>query len=420
MGLRNIKDIDIALEDILTESHSYEALALIYLLECQRELEKDNINKMIAESKWIQSCLESGFIQPITEAEGEEKTTNSKTTANVKKPGGDKLSKLKDAIAQWIKAFIDKIKHDVAERHSKYAPWVEDHADEFLGLDVTNDTVTVVPFHKGTYSEDASKCVTAITKGIGFINSGRYDDYSYADGLVERDMLTGKNVSGMNVYLKNYFRTNQKNTENINKVTLKGTELKGLINEFIKYVTTYESVTVKNVTRIGDAYNKLGNVKEPVTDSINANTYLSVEDRLVCESSLVSLINYSAIFEADDNKEKVEAKIDGEKGGSVTSVQSDDKGDKTPTGTDKGDDSSKPKPEDAKRTEYINTFRTFATSLMATYSSACDERMIAYFGILKHLADKHNIPGPRYDDKGNYIKKESATKTKEEKPKETK
>lgn len=401
--IRSIAPTEIDMFDIELESYNYEALAMLCLLEDQKLLNTAEIQQMLNESQWIQECLESGVLVPLTEA--------------------SKISDIIQKIKEWIGNIIYMITHDASERSAKYAPWVEDYADELnVAAAKYTGSIKILPLNEGKYREDAAKCATALSKGINDLTSND-DSCSYAKDIVDPEKVASGDKDLGN-YIKTYFRIGKKDTLDGETKIFSGAELVKLVENCCEYIKSYNNVVKKNITTITNAYNynKISNIlsraaddetkdnadNQSNTESISPYQYISVEDKMICESILTTLFNYSAIVEetkpaetGKNNEEqvsptKVEATEDPK---NSNQDKSDDKKSDNNNAEQNGDENS----EKTSVTAKYRKLERFAKLVITNYASVCDERLLLYVNILKKIAKSDNIPLPKYTKDGAYI-----------------
>lgn len=422
--LLNNAQVDIDQNEIIESANNYTALNMAYLIDEQKEFHKNQAQRMITESTWMKACMESGFILPIQEADETkaEPVNNSSSTTTTKKKSSI-VSKVTSTVKQWVNNFLTRLAADTAQRYSEYGPWAEYYKNDLIAAVSKKDhglSYKVVPYHEVDYKTQNTICVSAMNKAFRNIQSENYTDYSYTDSIVDNKYVAGEDADAgaMNTYILNYFRTGKKNVSDIAKVTLSGQDLTKFVETAIAYISRYKAEVQSNVKKVSTSYQKLDTIQSIKVESIDPYMYLAVEDKMLCESDLVSLINYNTLLEADtpkpaDDKEKTTATVDGESGSATKVEKVDDKGqpidkkDETKTNEEKKETSGD-------KDKYIATYKKFATSIITDYARVCDERMICYANVLMQVAQASKIPTPKKDDKGNvtFKKREENTETK--------
>ena len=423
--LLNNAQVDIDQNEIIESANNYTALNMAYLIDEQREFNKDQIQRMITESMWMKACMESGFILPIEEAdetkvEPVSNNDNKTSTASTKKTSVG--SKIAATVKKWISDFMTRLTSDVAQRYENYGPWIDYYKDDIIAAVSKKDanlSYKIVPYHQADYKTQVTICTNALNKAIRNIQAENYTDYSYTDSIVDNKYVTDS-ASDMNVYILNYFRTGKKNISNIDKVVISGADLTKFVQTAISYISRYKSEVPGNVKKVSNSYVKLDSIQSIKVESINPYMYLLNEDKPLCESDLATLINYNTLLEADDtnkpdNKDKVTATVDGESG-SATKVEKVGADGKPETEEDKQKANEEKKETSGNKDKYIADYKKFATSIITDFSRVCDERMICYANVLIQIAQASNIPTPKKDKNGNItFKKRDENKTEEKK-----
>lgn len=425
--LLNNAQVDINTDEIFEAANNYTALNMAYLIEEQKEFNKNQIKRMITESMWMKACMEAGFILPIQEADETKVEPANNNTQTNKSSGTKKTSKISTTIKQWVNNFMTRIISDIAQRYESYGPWVEYYKDDLLAAVSKKDSnlsYKIVPYHQADYKTQSTYCVGSFNSAIKNMQSGNHTDYSYTNNIVDSKYVTGSS-SEMNVYILNYFRTGKKNISDVNKVVLNGMELQKFVQTAINYISRYKTEVSGNVKKISAAYQKLDDVKMDTTESINPYMYLITEDKMLCESDLSSLINYNALLEdtpatsnqsnQDKKNDNTTATADGQTGSFTKVEKTDDKGQPVDKEQKKKNDTEK-KETSGDKDAYIGAFKTYATSIITDYARVCDERIICYANVLIQIAQASNIPTPKKDENGNVdFKKRDEKKTEEKK-----
>lgn len=436
MGYQDITSIEDP--QLLSECVDYTDLAILSVLETVKLYNELEFEQMIAESHWIQDCLEAGLILPVTEADDEDKTTFKARSTGT-------LRDIANAIKLWIDEIISKIRQSAVKRSSKYVPWVEDVENQLIeAAGSLSGGVSMTPYYNGKWSSDPATTVSAINKALSSLHAKKVDDFSFASPIVDPAVVADSSKE-MSTYVKNYYRFGVNNVDKIETENLVGAKLAEKVPTFIAYLRGYADNIPANVKQIANAYkpNKVGkiaseqnsgdNTKTDKTDateeSLSPYTYLSIEDRMIFESVLSSMINYEAmkesyiqsVMEVDNKPQKKD-----DTGNPTASVKPVDNGGKETTANNiTNDESQKQKSEptdgnkeekknadsaseekeadDPSTTDYLARIEYFVKLAITGYATACDERFCKYIDVLKIIAKAKNVPLPKFTDSGEYI-----------------
>ena len=459
--MANVIDInDVILESgMASEMTDYTEMAMASLLETLQEYKKLEMFELIRESEWVQECLESGFVLPIMiplfEADGEEATVDVNADGDNKTLAAREfnLRDMSNAIKLWMDKLITKINQMVIKRARKYVPWVKDIRPLLKSAATrvpAGNSIKMTPYYDGKWKADVGVCTNAFGRITRSIQAKDYNDFSFASPIVNPDEVAARS-SNLSNYIKNYFRYGLKNTTEISTEVLTGEDLGSKYIEMMAdYIIEYEKNVISNVNKISKAYNPnkvqaaVNNAEksaEPAGESFyyDADTRLSIEDRLISESMLSTLINYRQVMEWSPGT-KSDSRIDQSKANANAAAQAEkEKQDRQKAGIEvDGDkdanvkdvevvgkdgkeiDQNQEKTEKRTKgtstalTNYMRSVEYFVKLVISGYATACDERFITYLNVIKVVGNYGEIPKPKFDAKGNYesggVIKQTATK----------
>ena len=327
------------------------------------------INRMVAESEYILSCLECGMIlDPVQEA-------ISKDTAK--------------AIINQLKMFLNnvmaKFKGKVADYYEKYIPWVEKNAQQ-IKTAAEKSSVTLAPYWEGEVEKD--KSALSNLPGEAFKIPYESDDVSFASKILSsvktaEDLEDTAKVSNI---LKNKYRFNMEEEDNskIKKVELKENALVQQVDKMIKYVLDYKKIS-DTLSKVSTQWQRLAEqFQEQATQEsveLTKDTFLSIESACLQSTDLALLKGFdqllesfdyhtsTAITEADDTNQS------GNNSTSLTTVQNNN------TTSDNGDVKKAPGGNNG-RYRMADKFVRLAYSAFMT---ACEERFIVYIKVMSQI-----------------------------------
>lgn len=376
----------------------YTVLAMESLLDSQKVWQELKARKLVEESNFIIECMNTGYIANLEALE---------------------MVPVTESIISAIIAFFEKIaglfREKAIERSKKYDEWLKEYQDELIARCKKANSLKLSPYWNGKWREDGNALASDIMTGFQNHENGKYNNYQFTSRyLANFKILTEGERSDLNDSLKQYFRFGLKQTETPEEIEMTGEALSSHIEDMIKFNLNYVTECPKIIDNIKTAIargldkitppdgNNGGDSSKPTdvansnnaqgtTDSIDASTWLDVEQRPIYESSLRILANYSTIFE--ENKP---GNTPGDANRSPTSVRSAEEEDKSKQ----------------EASDYFSNVETFAKSAVTAYQTALEERYIVYTKIFLAISDSDIAP--KFDKNGNYITKDKREKAKED------
>ena len=380
------------------------------LLETQKIYHLLEIHQMVEESEFIKESMDLGYIV-LRESDSPE------------------MIAVTESISEAIAAFFEKIsemfRKKAVSRKQKYGPWYAECAEQLKEKAKNAHTMDLKPFWKGEWNRDSKDLVMAVDKAYDNYENKKYDDYSFAKAFLAnpKESITGEN-SKMKAELITYFRYHIKSADDPEPIKMTGEALSSIIDEMLKFNTEYSVGPTKSVDSVNTAIAKrLMKVDAPsssssTTESFTSNSWLSIEQRPVCESMLNTLANYTTITEADE-KPKAGAKPNEDKAettAQATKVEVSD--DKAKPGQQTADGKSGTKADDGAMTYWKNIEKFFKLAV-SSYQTAMDERFIMYNNVFLQIASGSEL-APKFDKDGKYIPIDQRKKESDQKPTEVK
>lgn len=320
------------------------------------------INRMLAESEFIMTSLENGFIGEFVQE------------ADLK----DHSKKIINSLREFIDKMVLVFRNATVQKYKKYIDWVKEKSED-IKKKAAEGSITMAPYWNGNQKTGEGQISTLINDAFKYPYQD--DDISFATKILPsiktKDELndTGK-ISNM---LKNKFRfgKDSEDSGDIKKETLEKNALVSKITDMIDYVINYESVSNGLKSISNNWKSKSENFQKALSESmyvLNKDMVLLVEDTILSCSDLCLIEGFDNLpeflFEADDNKS------DNDKKESPTDVQNNN------AGNDKSDENKKSSGKDNSRYMMVDKFTRLAFS---AYLTACEERFIVYIKCISQV-----------------------------------
>lgn len=374
----------------------YTSLAEQSCIETSMYYDRIILTTLAEEARFILESVNSGEVCYLMEAD-------------VTKLSG----KIKNAIIQFYEAFIKKIREKAVDERKKWVPWVDDIQKNGLVDKAKAAKVEMIPWWDADYIKYANDISTAIKSAY---SNKDYKNFSSVKNIGGIDSLEKINDTNLNNVLKNYFRVGK--TEGIKPVTYTGLDKR--LDDIISYIKNYDKDITNATTRMQSALETSQKSFNPTTESITADTMLSLLGCRVCESDIVLCNDYNRIFgpvtEADDNNPgqnggagQAEAqKVAKAAGGNDETVKNATKVVNAANEEVKQGTGVPEKKTDADGVTYQKAMDRFFKVALTAYTTAREEQFIAYLNVLKVIMGTGF--GPKFDDNGNYISIADRTK----------
>ena len=334
--------------------------------------------------------------------------------------------KIKNTIGQIIETVVATFRKKAMGEAERYKPWITEIKDGLVEKAKAKKEFKMANFADADYAQMANTIVSSIKKAYA---SKNYEDTAFARDIISTFTSFDKiNDDTSRTIMLNYFRTG-KAEEKLDTVTINGSGLANRLPAMIKYLDQYGSVVTKPSENISSTF-KTQSEAFKVTESMTGNTYLELIGRPVCESDVVSCVDYNSMFgpvaesvgtwvtEADGDAGAVkigrgnagvsdanksmgeQAKASGSEGSaeakdikSATNVSSTE---------DKTADTTGEKKTNAAATTYKRNVDRFFKNCITLYIKAREEQFLAYVNALADIDGAR----PKFDKNGKYIPKE--------------
>lgn len=347
----------------------------------------EECNKAIAEeANWAIVCMENGMISDaVMEAVGDRMIETFKTLVG-------------KIIGMFQKKAIDMFQ--------KYEPWFNDQAViDAVTANAANKSLEVAEYWKVTPSAAEIQRISRLMKTV----VAKPTDTStcpwaspYVGTTKISDLAADKDLDNK---LKNFFRTGEKDSVKISKVTIGGNNLKSKIPAMFKYLSTYDRLAKSTQTLSATAKS----LTVPVAENLNVNSHLGLLGRTVMESDMF-------LLEADDNPLAADKPTTAAAKIRSDGVAAEKKAGESPTKVvNKSNDDVKTQGQTETKTgdntlaDYYKTSVRFAQKVVSSYITVLEERYIVYVGIITNCADKRH--SPKFED-GKYIGYDAMTDNK--------
>lgn len=338
----------------------------------------EECNKAIAEeANWAIVCMENGMISDaVMEAVGDRMIETFKTLVG-------------KIIGMFQKKAIDMFQ--------KYEPWFNDQAViDAVTANAANKSLEVAEYWKVTPSAAEIQRISRLMKTV----VAKPTDTStcpwaspYIGTTKISDLAADKDLDNK---LKNFFRTGEKDSVKISKVTIGGNNLKSKIPAMFKYLSTYDRLAKSTQTLSATAKS----LTVPVAENLNVNSHLGLLGRTVMESDMF-------LLEADDNPLAADKPTTAAAKIRSDGVAAEKKAGESPTKVvNKSNDDVKTQGQTETKTgdntlaDYYKTSVRFAQKVVSSYITVLEERYIVYVGIISNCTDKEH--SPKFKD-GKYI-----------------
>lgn len=338
----------------------------------------EECNKAIAEeANWAITCMENGMISDaVMEAVGDKMIETFKTLVG-------------KIIGMFQKKAIDMFQ--------KYEPWFNDQAViDAVTANAANKSLEVAEYWKVTPSAAEIQRISRLMKTV----VAKPTDTStcpwaspYVGATKISDLAADKDLDNK---LKNFFRTGEKDSVKISKVTIGGNNLKSKIPAMFKYLSTYDRLAKSTQTLAATAKS----LTVPVAENLNVNSHLGLLGRTVMESDMF-------LLEADDNPLAADKPTTAAAKIRSDGVAAEKKAGESPTKVvNKSNDDVKTQGQTETKTgdntlaDYYKTSVRFAQKVVSSYITVLEERYIVYVGIISNCTDKEH--SPKFKD-GKYI-----------------
>lgn len=358
---------------------------------------------LIEESEFLLNCLTMESFDYVTEGRV-----------------GDIFKGIVDAIAQFFENLVSAFRKKAVNYSQKYAEWAQE-LEPLMKDIITNETkLSAIPYWKGQPKSDEGKIRSMINKAY---DNKNYTDFSWLKEFVtiksEEDL---KDIKTLKQKLKMYFRTNEKDQIDVDRIDASGKNLVPIAEQMCRYIYKYEDTFPPKIENLGNlAVSKLKKYKT-LLESVGPESFLDIEGHTLMESDLVLMENYEPVLELFGKKKKAKSTNGdsgtdktplGDNGPSKGGTNEDikdaeanakdvevERGDENQDeNTDNKENGTEGKKVDSPQVTYLRKTNELVKLVIGAYTTACEERQLIYIRTLINVCGR----GPRFDKKGKYI-----------------
>lgn len=357
----------------------YCEIAIESLLNENVLMRNATINRLLAESEFIQTSMKNGFIGEYVQE------------ASLKETG----RKILDALREFLDKITSMFRKKTVEKYKQYIDWVKENTDK-IKEKAADASITIAPYWNGSQKDGETAIKTLIADAFKY--PYKDDDLSFAKSLLsyinsKDDLNDTKKITAI---LKNKFRFGQEEEDNskIKKETLEKNDLVSKVDGMISYCVDYEKIG-QGLTNLSNTWKSQAENFQKAMESydvLSKDMFLLIENTTLSHTDLRLLEGYDelpdVLFEEgnnsnnnsnNDNKSSGDNKPSSgngnsggdNKSGSLTDVQNNNKED--------GDNKS---PSSNDRYKMVDKFVRIAFS---AYMTACEERFIVYVKLISQV-----------------------------------
>lgn len=315
---------------------------------------------------------------------------------------------VKDTVIAVIQNIMHQYRQKAIGQIQQYSAW-------YTNQDVINDctanaekkNLTLVPLWDGKYGASTmSQIQRLFTAAVR--KTSDPNNCAWAKQFITVDTIDDlRSMQDVNNKLKNYFRVGKKDLAEASPVQISGKRLSGVVTKMFDYLDNYDTIS-KGSDMLGNSAKVL---KAPVTESVNAGTFIGILGKPLCESEFF-------VFEAPDGIGGNAGLGDGAKAAATTRAQAPNQaaqnaGEKASQSATKVVDNTK---EDAKaatgtdnkkdsgNTSMANYYKTsidFCKKVALAYVTALEERFLLFYRTCEACASDNYKPKKFLNKSGN-------------------
>lgn len=382
---------------------NYTDFALESSIESLRLMNKHRLVHLALESEFILECIDCGVLSPVFEAD-KANTVFSRATA---------------AIKNFFQKVFGLFRTRSKEKAEKYVPWVKANVDSIRERS-QNMTIELTPYWKSKWQEDIKQMTNVANKIFDNIKNSRFNDYSFANELVKIEGSVSE-TPNLKEKLIVRFSIGEKDKTSMEQVKIDKFGQTNIIEDMIKYILDYASEVPNSLSQLEKTIERKMDQVVPKSITIKESNFFDIEQAPLCETDLVTLINYMEVItegnnpKNTDDKNKGTVDSNGEKT-SDTSVKVNPDGDDgkgTPEENKNGD--GKENESNEERDNYISECESFLKTMITSFLTAAEKRFVVYTNTMVAIGGGEGRPTK--DEDGNVEDKEQP---KEEPKKEKK
>ena len=333
---------------------NYVQIAMESLINDNVLLRNISVSQMVAESEFILNSIDEGKVVDFVQEAG---------LSNTRK-------KIIDNLKLFIDSIISKFKSKVADYNKKYIPWVKDNADK-IKQKAAESSLTLAPYWAANVSKDTTTMTNLPQQAFRYPFDE--NDIKFASNILtsvkSKDDLN--DTAKLSAVLKNKFRFGKEEEDNskIKKEELKGADLVSKVDEMIKYISDYPTLSNK----LSSISNSWKSSAEKFQTAVGESADVLTKDKFILIEMCGLDCTDLSLLEGFDSLPLLEA--GDEKTTSLTTVQNNVK-------EDGSGDEKKDGKNSASRYQLVDKFTRLAFSAFMT---ACEERFIVYIKCMSQI-----------------------------------
>lgn len=386
---------------------NYTDFALESSIESLRLMNQHRLVHLSLESEFILECMDCGVLSPVLEADKADSL----------------FARAKEAIKNFFKKVFGLFRDRSKEKAEKYVPWVKANVDSIKERS-QNMTIELTPYWKSDWRDDIKQMTTAANKIFENIRNGNFSDYSFANNLVkiEGNVTDTPNIKDKLIVR---FSIGEKDKTTMEQIKVDKFGETDTMDKMIEYILNYASEVPNALSQLEKDIDRKMDQVNPKTITVKESNFFDIEESPLCETDLVSLINYmEVITEAkkkqnsnpDDNTKKGTVDSDGQKT-SDTSVKVNPDGEEGKGTPEENKEDGKENESNEERDDYISQCESFLKTMVTSFLTAAEKRFVVYTNTMVAIGGAKG--NPTKDDEGNVEDKEKKEDKPDEKKKET-
>lgn len=374
---------------------NYTDFAVESSIESLRLMNKHRLVHLSMESEFILECMDCGVLSPVLEAD----------------KGDSIFAKAKEAINKFFKKILGLFRDRSKEKAEKYVPWVKENVDS-IKTRSKNMTIELTPYWKTEWKDDVKAMTNAINKIFQNIKDGKYDDYSFANDFVKIEGNVSDTTNLKNKLIVR-FSVGEKDKTVMEQIKVEKFGQTDTIDKMLQYILAYASDVPNSMDQLQKTIERKMDEVKPKSITIKESNFFDVEGSILCETDLVTLINYmEVITEAEkDNEPKGTVNSEGEQTSDTSVKVNPDNKEGEGTPEENKEDADKEKESNEEKDKYISQCESFMKTMVTAFLTAAEKRFVVYVNTMVAIGNTKGTPTT--DEDGN-------VEDREEKPEDKK
>lgn len=370
---------------------NYTNFALESSIESLRLMNQHRLVYLSLESEFILECIDCGVLSPVFEAD---------------KANGV-FGRVKDAVKSFFEKVLNLFRIRSKQKADKYVPWVKANVDSIKERS-QNMTIELTPYWKSDWRDDIKQMTNVANKIFDNIKNSRFNDYSFSNGLVK---IEGSVADTPNLKEKLIvrFSIGEKNKTTMEQVKVEKFGQTTMMEDMLKYILNYAAEIPNALAQLEKDITRKMDQVNPKTITIKESNYFDIEQAPLCETDLVTLINYMEVITEgnnpkdtnNDNKGTVDS--DGEKT-SDTSVKVNPDGEDGKGTPEENKNDGKENESNEEKDNYISECEAFLKTMVTAFLTAAEKRFVVYTNTMVAIGGAQG--NPTKDEDGNVEDKE--------------